>query len=53
MHKKSYFTKAVMSRPKDARMWNAMGNCYDKIDKRSESAKCYERAEACKDKECI
>lgn len=23
-----------MSRPKDPRMWNAMGNCYDKMEKK-------------------
>jgi anaphase-promoting complex subunit 8 len=34
-------------------MWNALGNCYEKIDKKNEAAKCFERAEACKDKECI
>jgi len=38
-------------RPKDSRMWNAMGNCYDKMDKKHEATKCYERAENCKDKE--
>lgn len=32
-------------------MWNAMGNCYDKMDKKLEATKCYERAESCKDKE--
>jgi len=32
-------------------MWNAMGNCYDKMDKKHEATKCYERAENCKDKE--
>lgn len=40
-----------MSRPKDARMHNAMGQCYDKMDKKNEAAKCYERAENGKDKE--
>jgi anaphase-promoting complex subunit 8 len=48
-----YFTRAVMSRPKDPRMWNAMGNCYDKMEKKNESAKCYQRAEIGKDKEGI
>lgn len=28
-----YFSRAVVSRPKDARMWNAMGNCYEKMNK--------------------
>ena len=41
-----------MSRPKDPRMWNAMGNCYEKMDKKNEAVRCYERAESCKDKEC-
>lgn len=36
-----YFTKAVMSRPKDARMWNAMASCYESMDKRAEAAKCF------------
>ncbi len=56
-----YFTRAVMSRPKDSRMysnktynrWNAMGNCYEKMEKKNEAVRCYERAESCKDKECI
>lgn len=46
-----YFTRAVMSRPKDSRMWNAMGQCYEKMDKKNEAVKCYERAENGKDKE--
>ena len=29
-----YFTKAVMSRPKDSRMWNAMGNSYEKLGRK-------------------
>jgi anaphase-promoting complex subunit 8 len=32
-------------------MWNAMGNCYEKMEKKNEAAKCYERAENGKDKE--
>lgn len=34
-------------------MWNAVGNCYEKMDKKQESVKCFERAEHCKDKEGI
>ena len=30
-----------------------MGNCYDKMDRREEAAKCHERAERFKDKEGI
>lgn len=48
-----YFSRAVISRPKDARMWNAMAECYDKMNKKNEAQKCYERANACKDKEGI
>ena len=36
-----YFTRAVMSRPADARMWNAMANCYEKMDKKNEAAKSF------------
>lgn len=36
-----YFTKAVMSRPRDARMWNAMASCYENMDKKAEAAKCF------------
>jgi anaphase-promoting complex subunit 8 len=34
-------------------MWNALGNCYEKMDRREEAAKCHERAERFKDKEGI
>jgi anaphase-promoting complex subunit 8 len=34
-------------------MWNAMGNCYDKMDRKEEAAKCLERAARFKDKEGI
>jgi anaphase-promoting complex subunit 8 len=34
-------------------MWNAMGNCYEKMDKKEEAIKCHERAERFKDKEGI
>lgn len=34
-------------------MWNAMGNCYQRIEKLDEAAKCFERAIQCKDKEGI
>lgn len=32
-------------------MWNAMGQCYDKMDKKNEAVKCYDRAVNGKDKE--
>jgi len=32
-------------------MWNAMGNCYEKMDKKNEAKKCYERSENGRDKE--
>jgi anaphase-promoting complex subunit 8 len=34
-------------------MWNAMGNCYEKMDRKAEAIKCHERAERFKDKEGI
>ena len=34
-------------------MWNAMGNCYEKMDRKEEAVKCHERAERFKDKEGI
>jgi hypothetical protein len=34
-------------------MWNAMGQCYQKMQKHNEAQKCYERAENGKDKEGI
>lgn len=48
-----YYANAAMAKPQDSRMWNAMGNCYDKMDRREEAAKCHERAERFKDKEGI
>jgi len=48
-----YFTKAVMARSKDSRMWNAMGNSYEKLGRKQESEHCWNRAENCKDKEGI
>ena len=29
-----------------------MGTCFDRIDKKNEAIKCFEKAECCKDKEC-
>jgi anaphase-promoting complex subunit 8 len=34
-------------------MWNAMGTCYLKMDRKEEAARCHERAERFKDKEGI
>ena len=48
-----YFSRAVLSRPKDSRMWNAMGSCYEKMGKGTEAEKCYKRAECSKDREGI
>ena len=39
--------------PQDSRMWAAMGNCYEKMDKHEEAIKCTQRAERVKDKEAI
>lgn len=32
--------------------WNALGTCFERIDKKNESIKCFEKSESCKDKEC-
>jgi anaphase-promoting complex subunit 8 len=31
-----YYSRAVLSRPKDSRMWNAMGCFYEKMGKSNE-----------------
>jgi anaphase-promoting complex subunit 8 len=48
-----YYATAALAKPSDARMWNAMSNCYEKMDKNIEAKKCSERAERFKDKEGI
>merc|ERR1712217_488028 len=35
----------------DARMWCAMAQCYDFMDRKSEALKCYEKAHRCGDRE--
>ena len=48
-----YYRKACVLRPYDARMWCALGGCYEHLDKIEEAEKCYERAIANKDMEDI
>ena len=48
-----YFRKATALRPYDARMWCAMGQCYECLEKYSEAVKCYSRAHECGDREGI
>lgn len=48
-----YYRKACVLRPYDARMWCALGGCYEHLDKLDEAEKCYERAIANKDMEDI
>ena len=38
----------MMLRPTDARMWCAMANCYDALDRKGEALQCYEKACACR-----
>jgi len=38
-------------RPDDARMWCAMAQCYDLMDRKLEALKCYEKAHRCGDRE--
>lgn len=44
-----YYSKAVLSRPKDARMWNAMATCYTKMEKPNEAQRCSARSLIVKD----
>ena len=39
-----YYQKAASLRPYDPKMWQAVGSCYDKIDKPQQSIKAYKRA---------
>jgi anaphase-promoting complex subunit 8 len=48
-----YFMNAAKAKPNDSRMWTALGSCYEKIDKKNEALKCYEKALFYKDKEGI
>ena len=53
LHYQSKLLFLMTNRPSDSRMWNAMGNCYEKMDRKEEAVKCHERAERFKDKEGI
>jgi anaphase-promoting complex subunit 8 len=52
-HAVFYFLNAAKTKPNDSRMWTALGSCYDKLDKKIEAIKSYEKALNCKDKEGI
>merc|ERR1712050_76578 len=45
------YRRAMTLRPEDARMWCAMAQCYDFMDRKSEALKCYEKAHRCGDRE--
>lgn len=48
-----YFLNAAREKPNDSRMWTALGSCYEKLEKKMEAIKCYEKAIFCKDTEGI
>ena len=48
-----YFRKATTLRPYDSRMWCALANCYQNLDKKQEAIKCYIRADRHIDREGI
>jgi anaphase-promoting complex subunit 8 len=48
-----YFRKATALCPYDARMWCAMGQCYECLKMYSEAVKCYKRAHENNDREGI
>lgn len=35
-----------MDRPYDARMWCALGSCYETLSQTQQAIRCYERAES-------
>ena len=45
--------KATNLRSYDARMWCAMGGCYERLERRAEAIKSYERAMCNNDREGI
>ena len=45
--------KAAKSKSNDSRMFTALGMTYEKLDKKVEAIKCYEKAIVFKDKEGI
>jgi anaphase-promoting complex subunit 8 len=48
-----YYRKAASIRPNDARMWCALGGCYEKLSKSDEAIGCIKRAVANQDCEGI
>ena len=39
-----YYRKAVKLRPNDSRMWCALANCCQKLERSDEAIRAYERA---------
>ena len=39
-----YFQMAASARPNDSRMWNAVAQCYQKLDQMSEARKALQKA---------
>jgi anaphase-promoting complex subunit 8 len=48
-----YYRKAASIRPHDARMWCALGGCYEKLGKSGEAIGCFKRAVENQDREGI
>jgi hypothetical protein len=46
-----YFHKACALRPGDARMWVALGGCFEKSGRAADAIRCFERAVAAGDGE--
>jgi anaphase-promoting complex subunit 8 len=44
-----YFRRAAALRPYDARMWTALGECYEKIGKMEDAILCFQRAQSVED----
>jgi anaphase-promoting complex subunit 8 len=40
-------TKQLLVRPHDPRMWVALGNCFESLDRDNQARDCYKRASLC------
>ena len=38
--------QAMQLRPRDSRMWCAMANCYETLERKAEAFQCYQKARA-------
>ena len=48
-----YYFSAASAKPHDSRMWAALANCFEKMDKNEEAIKCTHWVDRVKDKEAF